>query len=108
MLRRIFSGENGQFCDRFTGSFVDLKYDCAHCADRNQVVDSQHGTIYSFACSTIAKGSLVAGERAPNDTFCDEADTIPSDEKRATYGLMPHQVPQSLYRHLEGRKRFQK
>ena len=81
---------------------TDLKYRCIHCADRNQTVDSQHGTIYSFACSTLAKGSLVLGERAPNDIYCDPEDTIPFEEKQATYGFMPNQVPQNLYRHMEG------
>ena len=69
-------GQNGQFCDKFTGSMVDLKYDCSHCSDRNQVVDSQHGSIYSFACSTLAKGSLIPGERAPDDIYCDDEDKI--------------------------------
>ena len=80
-----------------------MKYDCTHCADRNQVVDSQHGGIYSFACSTIAKGSLVAGERAPNDNYCDQEDNIPWEEKQMAYGLMPNQVPQNLFRHLDGK-----
>lgn len=81
---------------------VDLKYLCIHCSERNQLVDSQHGSIYSFACSTIAKGSLILGERAPNDTYCDAEDKVSAEEKQTTYGLMPNQVPQNLYRHLEG------
>lgn len=81
---------------------VDLKYDCIHCADRNQLVDSQHGGVYSFSCSTLAKGSLILGERPPNDNFCDGEDTIPWEEKKATYGFLPNQVPQNLYRHLDG------
>ena len=96
-------GQNGQFCDKFTGSLVDLKYDCEHCADRNQLVDSQNGTLYSFACSTLAKSTLVLGERPPNDNYCDPEDPIPWEEKQATYGLMPNQVPQNLYRHLDGK-----
>ena len=83
----------------------DLIYDCEHCADRNQVVDSRNGGVYSFACSTLAKGSLLVGERAPNDNYCDDEHNIPKEEHRATYGLLPHQVTQNLYRQLDGELR---
>ena len=82
-------------------------YNCSHCAERNRVVDSRHGGLYGFSASVITKGSLLVGERAPNDNYCDEEDTIPTDEKKATYGFLPNQVTQNLYRELNGMLLFE-
>ena len=78
-----------------------MLYGCVHCSERSQLVDMRHGDIYSFACSTLAKGSLLVGERAANDIFCDsDTEKVSPEEVRASYGLMPNQVTQNLYRNM--------
>ena len=81
---------------------MDLHYDCGFCSDRTRIMDSRQGDLYSASCSFIAKATLAAGERAPNDEYCDAPSNIPVEEVRTSYGLMPHQVPQALFEEQKG------
>ena len=96
------SGQSGQFCDKYKGSLTDLNYDCVFCSDRTRILDSRTGDLYSASCTFVAKASLAAGERAPNDEYCDPPSKVPVEEIRSSYGLMPDQVPQSLYYEQKG------
>ena len=51
----------------------------------------------------MAKVSLILGERAPGDQYSDMKPSIPIEETRASYGMLPNQVAQGVYREPAGK-----
>ena len=104
MSLKLNLGHTGQFCNKFSGSLQKLDDDCGPCAQRNQIISSQHGGVYSFGCAVIAKASLIPGDRPKTEEkYCDDPDPLAHSEKETTYGQLPNQVPQAMYKDLNGR-----
>ena len=65
-------------------------------------MDGSNTDLYGSCCLFVSKASLVPGERAPGEYICDNAaPNISPEEVRSTYGLLPNQVCQKLFDHLD-------
>ena len=94
-----------EFCPKFKGQLNKLPDDCPSCSNRSKFISCQFGGVYSFGCAVVAKASLVFGDRQDTERYCDDPDELNASDKETTFGQLPNQVPQAVFRNLTGKKK---